>query len=95
MHSSKIEHTLKTPVKLSSGALLETVILEEIEIGRMIEIEETDVSDSQQGIMVLAAMAGLDLADFKKIKTSDALAIKKKTEEAWGNGSTDGGKSPS
>lgn len=93
--TSKVEHILKTPVKISGDIVLSSVTLEEIEIGRMIEIEEAEVSESRQGIMVLAAMAGLSLDDFMKIKTSDAIAIKKKTEEAWGNGREDGEKSPS
>lgn len=92
---SEVEHTLKTPVNLANGTKLTVVRLEEIDIGTMVEIEDAGLSQGQQGLRVLAAMAGLSIEDFRKIKTSDAVAIKNLMEKTWGNASTDGEESPS
>jgi hypothetical protein len=93
--TEKLEYPLKTPVKLASGSVLSTVSLDDIEIGKMIEIEESGATDSRQGMMVLAAMADLPLEDFMKIKRHDALAIKTLVDTTWGNEKKDGEDSPS
>lgn len=92
--SDKIHYPLKTHVTLANGAVLSEVTLREPEVNDMIAVEETEGGETRRAARLLARMVGLDDADFGRIKSRDALAMKALADAAWGNAEQGGGTSP-